>query len=255
MRRAFLVVCVLGAGVSGDAWSSGLRAGKVSGVVVEAGSGRPIPGAIAIVRWKGYFPQGRGDVCVRSVAVRTDAAGRFEIGEWQQEKIFGNTAYFDTRAYAPGYAEKVHAASKGGNRFTPFNDVRVPGVEGRSEMVPFGGDHAARLELLQRLLSGTDCRDGDATRSKDFYLAVREEFAAMPPEIGNYRPSPSRSSPIEMVDGLLASIGVDIATLPQVPLVKAPVKPVRIEAEAPRRSDSPVSIDPRLSSGRARGSP
>lgn len=112
-----------------------------------------------------------------------------------------------------------------------FHDIRIPPADLRIEMADFQGGPAERLTALREVIAATDCRGGDTHAAQAFYLAVRSELVAMPPEIGNYRPDPGSYSPLEMVDKVfLEPSGVRTADLPQVPVVAAPTttSPIRV---------------------------
>jgi len=232
------VILCLGLLVASAAHAAvGLESGRVAGRVLGP-DGLPVAGAIAIVRWGGWFPEGRGEVCVKSIAVKTDAAGRFAIPEWKAEAIFGDSASFVASAYAPGFVRVGSIPLNGAKRLTRFHEIRIPASEIRISMAPFTGDDRARLKALLGLVAETDCRTGgmgSTEAARDFYLAIRAEIATMPPEIGNYRENPSRYTALEIVDKqYLEPSGVDTRGLRQVPVIAAPAPHARIEAVTPR---------------------
>lgn len=225
MGRVVLVIGLILA--SSGVWAGvALRSGKITGIVVDAGSGRPVPGALAIAKWETRYVQGRGEKCVRSIVTKTDAAGRFEIPEWTLDSPWGDSASYVVMAYAPNRTHKGNVGLGGARQATRFNDIRIPPADLRIEMADFQGEPAERLAALKAVIAATDCRGGDTRAAQAFYLAVRSELVAMPPEIGNYRPDPESYSPLEMVDKVfLEPSGVRTADLPQVPVVAAPTTP------------------------------
>src|SRR3981189_657783 len=79
---------------------SGLMHSKVSGVVREAGSGRPIPGAVVAVRWTTY---GWGTVCFHAQSGISDENGRYDTE--QTKRLFGpgNVSVPPIEVYKRGY--------------------------------------------------------------------------------------------------------------------------------------------------------
>lgn len=196
MGRFLLVIGLILA--SSGAWAGvALRSGKITGTIVDGGSGRPVAGALAIARWQTHYVQGRGEKCVRSIVTKADAAGRFEIPEWTLDSPWGDSASYVVMAYAPNRAHKGNVGLGGARQATRFNDIRIPPADLRIEMTEFQGGPEERLAALKGLIAATDCRGGDTRAAQAFYLAVRSELVAMPPKIGNYQPGPVGNGPAE----------------------------------------------------------
>ncbi len=72
------------------------------GLVVDADTGAPIPGAYVIGRWKGYVSS--QSVCFHAEGRRTDTEGRFELPAWRNTGPFTNTSYqqYSPRCYLGG---------------------------------------------------------------------------------------------------------------------------------------------------------
>lgn len=207
------------------------RSGKITGVVVDAATGRPTAGATVIVKWVSYFVHGKGDVCIKATAVRASDAGRFEIPAWSMTSPWGETVVWVATPYARGWSMKG-SASKADRRITPFNDIRIPATDVRIEMARFQGSAAERLNEFRILFNPLRCAGVDDPGAKDLYLALREELVAMAPEISNFSDG-GRLSPLQLVDRELKNMGVAVADLPQVPVVTAPRPRETIPAMTP----------------------
>ena len=216
-----LVLGLVLAIIASDAMGVSLRGGRISGVVVDARSGRPVAGAIAVAHWRGYYGDGRGDVCIRSVAVRADSAGRFEMPAWIGEHPLGDRVSFTTTAYAPGRILGGLGSSHAALRPTSLDDIRVADTVVRLQMVESHSDPVARSGDLAHLMAGIDCHDGDARGARALYAAIRAEAIAMPPEAVSYRSTPDALTLVEIVDRTLASLDRRRGLIPR-PLPAAP---------------------------------
>lgn len=183
-----------------------IASGRITGTVVEAGSGAPIPGAIVVVKWIGGWSgvAHGGTNCIRSVAARSDAAGRFEIVAWERRYPDLQNLAFLAMAHAPAWITSKPLPHGGAVPFRllgfPVGGIKVPPTEIRLQMTRTADAPLERAKALLALLAATDCRDGDAGDARDFLLAVRDEMAAMPAEVRDYRESPTKRSRLETVE-------------------------------------------------------
>lgn len=124
----------------------------IEGHVLEAGTKKPLPGAIVIARWeKTYVSIGHSSsACVHVESAVTDEQGRFRLPTWR-----GKTPH-DLDTHKPGYER------------SPERD----GTAGEYDVVlqPFTGTKEERLKYLQRVNSATGC--GSAGESKKNLLPL-----------------------------------------------------------------------------------
>lgn len=103
IQRALLVIAALL-----PLTACGLSGGPIEGQVLEAGTNRPIPGAIVIVRWKGTYSIPFADTrssCYHVESATSDAQGRFKTSVWTAESkgpLFSED-YWEIDAYKAGY--------------------------------------------------------------------------------------------------------------------------------------------------------
>jgi len=133
----------------------------VSGRVVEAGSGRPIEGAIAIVYWEGVVLIKGSHTCMHVETAVTDAEGRYRTREWSfdQPAIYGD---HETRysVYKPGMQ---------------FSYVRFSSLE----MKPWPGSREDRLHELRRLSRTADCAGQPSLGVADLKQAIAAEVETL----------------------------------------------------------------------------
>jgi len=142
----------------------GLSGSSVSGKVLEENTGKPIDGAIVIVRWKGYVSAivDAQTVCVHVESATTDKRGNYKVSGWSKPSTMGPV--LDVKpvvsAYKLGYGLPGNPAQ---------NDEDV-------YLAPFKGTSGERLKYLPRLV-GMECGDYDDYAKKliPLYKAVYEE--------------------------------------------------------------------------------
>lgn len=134
----------------------GLSSGSISGKVLEEGTGKPISGAIVVVRWKGYVSAivDAQTVCVYVESATTDERGKYRVGGWSKSSTMGPV--FDVKpvvsAYKVGYGLPSVPAQK---------DEEV-------YLALFKGARGERLKYLMRMLSATSCPSAGSS-SKNLY--------------------------------------------------------------------------------------
>lgn len=82
----------------------------LAGEVVDAATGRPVPGAHVAYLWRstinpsGFTAHNSRDICFHAAATVTDAQGRFDIPAWSKWKTYDVDAVDPTvLVYAPGF--------------------------------------------------------------------------------------------------------------------------------------------------------
>ena len=145
----------------------GLSGGPLEGRVLEAGTNKPIPGAIVIVRWQGTYSQivDSQDVCYHVESATTDAEGRFRTSGWVEQKMRGpffSPGGWDITAYKAGYETDWPAAYSATEDYK--RNIRY--------LKPFTGTKAERLKYLERLNWVTRC--GAAEESEKNLLPLRK---------------------------------------------------------------------------------
>lgn len=91
----------------------------MDGQVLEEGTGKPVAGAIVVVRWTGNDSSGLFDghgVCYHVETATTDATGKFHIGRWSdgastRSFFIGNRAIYK-EAYKVGYTRPQIPSNK-----------------------------------------------------------------------------------------------------------------------------------------------
>jgi len=191
-RTLLMASCLLLPGAFGASAAHALDIAKyvtaeeITGVVTDAGTGKPIPNAIVAIRFErnntGNFG---GPHCFRSMAVQTDAEGRFRFKPWTQENTQANVTYGVVTGYKPGYSEpprpvyvKQSRRSIAGMAFS--DTISIPKTEVRLELKPFAGGDEDRIQELARLTSNFTCRVRAEFDDMILLLAIRDEIVSSP---------------------------------------------------------------------------
>src|SRR5712691_5878852 len=87
-----------------DSIAKYVAAEEITGIVADADSGKPIANAIVAMRFERRNTGHGSPHCFRSMAVETDAEGRFRFAPWTQENTRANAASGEVTAYKAGYA-------------------------------------------------------------------------------------------------------------------------------------------------------
>lgn len=143
-----------GALFSPDEWP------EINGRVRESGTEEPMPGAIVIVRWRGYvpvFPADSREVCYQVKNAVTDRDGRFRVPAWTErardKEIKGKRVVITV--YKAGYEEDPSMPSPDFRKAEPY--VRY--------LKRFNGSTSARLDYLLRISSATRCAQSGESRT------------------------------------------------------------------------------------------
>lgn len=134
----------------------GLSSGSISGRVLEEGTGKPISGAIVVVRWKGYVSAivDAQTVCVHVENATTDEMGNYKVNGWRKSSTMGPV--FDVKPMVSAYKAGHGLPSKPAQ-----NDEDV-------YLAPFKGTREERLKYLMRMSSATSCPSAGSS-SKNLY--------------------------------------------------------------------------------------
>lgn len=189
-----------------------------TGVVVDKGTGKPIPQAFVAAKWSGTWTNGHaGNACVKAVAVRTDAAGRFRIEGWTQEHPGLENLLVQVAPYSSGFKETATRPTQGAFPrkalgLIPLGEIEIPTADFRVAMTPTQTGTQSRAEELMSYLRSLDCRDGDSAQIKPLYLAVREEIRGLPADVRDRKPAHAyvSGSLLEFVEAI-----IDPAWLPK----------------------------------------
>jgi hypothetical protein len=162
-----------------------VTAEEITGVVVEAGTGKPIANAVVAIRFERNNTGHSGPHCFRSMAVEADAQGHFRFAPWTQENTQANATYGDIKAYKAGYAVPWHGVEVHQSRRTflgiAFSDtIHIPRQEVRVELKPFVGSEQDRMDELHRAASQFTCTWKAYNENLIFLERVRDEYAKMP---------------------------------------------------------------------------
>ena len=144
----------------------GASGGPVAGQILEAGTKKPIPEAIVIVRWQGTYSQivDSQDVCYHVESATTDAEGRYQIPAWKEKSkgLMFSAGPWLIDAYKTGYETYWPAAYSATEDYK--RNIRY--------LKPFTGTKAERLKYLERLNWVTRC--GAAEESEKNLLPLRK---------------------------------------------------------------------------------
>ena len=150
----------------------GASGGPVAGQILEAGTKKPIPEAIVIVRWQGTYSRivDSQDVCYHVETATTDAEGRFRTPGWVERKPRGpffSPGGWDITAYKPGYETDWPAAYSATEDYK--RNIRY--------LKPFTGTKAERLKYLMHVLEAARCgaTDGSERNLHPLYKTLYEE--------------------------------------------------------------------------------
>lgn len=129
----------------------GLSSDPIEGQVLEAGTKKPLAGAIVVVRWEGTYSQiaESKTSCYHVETATTDGEGRYKIpGWWQMPKgPFFSPGAKDIIAYKAGYAEHWPA---GYDRTADYkNNVRY--------LAPFKNTSGERFKYLEQMARASNC--------------------------------------------------------------------------------------------------
>ena len=221
--KALLALVVAGAVaitvVTGTSVEFGLQQEK-TGSVVEAGTGRQIPGAYVVARWYRYHVDrwsighggGGGTECVYRAIAQTDANGRYIIPSSQDKFVvrrewsirFDNRYFWDLDVYVPGYSwvwpQRVYHTAGGSSEsqhphasFTLTKGQQIRAIELTPEAVTsdlslnefpcagYDGFAVSFFATLYREAYGWDCEQGGRIPPRRVAELRERAWSVLPP--------------------------------------------------------------------------
>jgi len=195
-----------------------VTAEEITGVVVEAGTAKPIPNAIVAIRFQRNNTGHSGPHCFRSMAIQADSEGRFRFKSWTQENTQANATYGEISGYKAGYAVPWRGVDVTQSRRTllgiPFSDtITIPRTDVRLKLKPFAGSDQERVWELKRLVALFTCRSRAEFNDSILLMQVREEIRSSP--IANQKlpargatPSHLDATPSEWIEAISKQDGL-----------------------------------------------
>src|SRR6185503_7034394 len=157
-----------------------VTAEAISGIVVETATGRPVENSVAVVRFVRFNAGHQGVHCFRSMAIKTDAAGRFRFSRWRQENTQADSAVGLITAYKARFSVpqsvRVDSSSGAASRDT----IAIPAATVRLTLERATGSEEDRIQELGRLVGNFACRLRAQSDDKSLLLSVRDEIASYP---------------------------------------------------------------------------
>ena len=160
------------------------------GIVVEAGSGAPLPGAKVIAKWMVSYssPAHSGQRCVRVVVVDSDASGHFRFAPWTRQDTPVTTMYLTLSGYRPGFRPAEPSQTIVGKPSTKVIDggpVDLPPIALRLSMTRWEPAPAERAKYLLGFLASISCGPTNAVWGSIYEVrkGAYEEFMTFPPEV------------------------------------------------------------------------
>lgn len=130
----------------------GLSGGSISGKVLEEGTGKPISGAIVVVRWKGYVSAivDARTVCVHVESATTDEMGNYKVNGWRKSSTIGPV--FEVNPVVSAYRAGYGLPSKPAQTDEDVN------------LASFKGTREDRLGYLERIGRSSGCDSAGMSR-------------------------------------------------------------------------------------------
>jgi hypothetical protein len=208
IRSVLLAIYVLAVQAAASCYADmRLISHPISGIVVDATTGRPVPEAIVVATWSGGWSgvATSGTRCANGIAVKSDQNGTFLIPEWTMRHPNLDSLVAVVSAYKVSYENTargfVSADPKTLMGFIPRGEIEVASARVRVGMQPVQGDDAARAEYLLGFLNSTDCREGsNISGMNPLYKSVRNEIVKFPSAIRDYKKDPEQRSLLEIID-------------------------------------------------------
>lgn len=161
---------------------------EITGVVVEAETGRPIPNAVVALRFERGNTGHSSPHCFRSMAVAADAQGRFKFPPWTQDNTRADATFGQVTAYKAGYAApfrlkdmvEIHQSPRS-ILGIPFSDtIKIPRQEARLELKAYVGTDDERIEQLAWYVRFFACRWQAEFDNMILLTSLRDEIASSP---------------------------------------------------------------------------
>lgn len=153
----------------------------LAGMVVDAATGKPIPGAYVSYLWesatdpKGFFGSGGRDICYHAAGTRTDDTGRFHVDGWSEWSTY-RVQNRDPQAlvYAPGHARGIFMLQTGTIKPPVQRLHEVYGLD------RFSGTTEQRIESLFMGFANRGCHYGGESQ-KSLYPMMRATYYEIRP--------------------------------------------------------------------------
>lgn len=218
MNRIILTVCgiLLGTFAAWMASASDVAkhmvAEEITGVVVDAETGKPIPNAVAAIRFERGNTGHSSPHCFRSMAVVADAQGRFKFPPWTQDNTRADATFGQVTAYKAGYAKpsrladmaEIHQARRSLLGVSFSDTIKIPRQEARLELKPYVGTDEERIEQLAWFVRFFACASppGQAY-SNDVVLlnSIRDEIASSP--VAHQKYGDRVSTPFDWINAVI----------------------------------------------------
>ena len=210
---------------------------KFVGVVIDASTNQPIPGARVAAKWSSAHD--RGSECVKALSVLSGHDGRFEMPEWVGASI-GWGLWAQVTPYKAGYRNSrtvlVHGEARKFLGLFNRNEFELRSEPLRVEMGPFEGSDAGRAAYLAELALSTQCREGSEPFGMNvFYDGIFDEMLQLPPSAQGQQSKGWPGGTVrDVVESLLARTeGAHGRAKPR-PYPATPAPPTAIEAKTPK---------------------
>ena len=180
-----------------------VTAEEITGVVLE-GNGKPIANAIVAIRFVRENTGHAARHCFRSIAVQTDAAGRFRFAPWKQENTQANWTNGEITAYKAGYSGPLRPVRVEPSRHSvdgtsySRDTVDIPKADVRLEMRPFAGNDEDRIGEIRRLVGNFTCRWQAEFDDMILLTSIRNEISSSP--IAMQRPRDGGYTALEWIN-------------------------------------------------------
>jgi hypothetical protein len=172
----------------------GLTGGIVSGKVLEEMTGKPISGAIVVVRWKGYVSAiaDTQTVCVHVESTATDERGNYKMSGWSKPSTVGPVLDLKpvVDAYKAGYGLPSKPAQKD-------EDVYLASFKGTS---------GERLKYLERMARSSGCHAAGESEKNLYPL-----YEALYFEARNYAVTEDDRKKLQWLREVAAEIAVGLS--------------------------------------------
>lgn len=211
-RSAAMAVCgaLLGTFAAWMAYAGDVAkhmvAEEIAGVVVDAETGKPIPNAVAAIRFERGNTGHSSPHCFRSMAVEADAQGHFKFPPWTQDNTRADATFGEVTAYKAGYAVpwrwvEIHQATRT-ILGIPFSDtIKIPRQEARVELKPYVGTDEERIDQLRRLVRFFTCRWQAEFDDRILLTNIKDEITSSP--VAHQKPKNGFSTPFDWINAVL----------------------------------------------------
>lgn len=215
MNRIILTVCgiLLGTFAAWMASASDVAkhmvAEEITGVVVDAETGKPIPNAVAAIRFERGNTGHSSPHCFRSMAVQADAQGHFKFPPWTQDNTRADATFGQVTAYKAGYAKptrladmiEIHQATRSILGISFGDTIKIPRQEARVKLKPYVGTDEERIEQLAWLVRFFACRWQAVFDNMILLTSIRDEIASSP--VAKQKHKDWDYTPIEWINSII----------------------------------------------------